>query len=55
MISAPVWIAIDYFRNRESLFRFYQSAEEMLKRKRFAIPAILLVLTNWIWNIYKGL
>jgi hypothetical protein len=55
MISAPVWIAIDFFREKESLFRFYRKSEEVIKQKRFAIPAILLVLTNWMWNIYKGL
>ena len=55
MISAPVWIAIDYFRNKESLFRFYGKAEGVIRRKQFAIPAVLLVLTNWMWNIYKGL
>jgi hypothetical protein len=55
MISAPVWIAVDYFRNKESLFQFYQKAEKVIRRKQFAIPAVLLVLTNWMWNIYKGL
>jgi Protein of unknown function (DUF2752) len=55
MISAPVWIAVDYFWKKESLFNFYRKAEEVIKRKRFAIPAVLLVLTNWMWNIYKGL
>ena len=29
--------------------------EETLSKKRVAIPAIMVILLNWIWNIYKGL
>jgi hypothetical protein len=37
------------------LYNFYNQTELVLKRKWIAIPAILLVLLNWIWNIAKGL
>ena len=51
----PVWILYDVLSHRNTLFNFYNQTELFLKRKWIAIPAILLVLLNWIWNIYKGL
>ena len=55
MILAPIWILFDVIKGKSSMFRFYTQFELLLKQKRFAIPAILVVLGNWIWNIYKGL
>jgi hypothetical protein len=55
MIITPAWILYDLIKQKDSLFNFYNQAEVFLKRTWVAIPAILLVLTNWIWNIYKGL
>jgi hypothetical protein len=51
----PVWIISDVLSRKDSLFNIYNQAELVLKRKWIAIPAILLVLLNWIWNIVKGL
>ncbi|MCF6351391.1 MAG: DUF2752 domain-containing protein [Cyclobacteriaceae bacterium] len=51
----PIWILIDLARNQNSLFNFYQRAEPVLRQKKIAIPAIALLMANWIWNIYKGL
>ena len=55
MLLTPLWITIDVATKRETLFRFYQNAEAFLKKPRFAIPLILLIIINWIWNITKGL
>jgi hypothetical protein len=55
MIIAPVWLMADYLQRNDSLFRFFNYSERLIRRKSFAVPAILLVATNWIWNIYKGL
>ena len=51
----PVWLLLDLIRKNNSLFLFYIKLEFMLGKKIFAIPAIILVLTNWMWNIHKGL
>jgi hypothetical protein len=55
LIVAPIWMITDLLLKKDSLFRFYNQTEIFLRRKWIAIPAILLVLMNWIWNIYKGL
>lgn len=55
LIVAPIWMITDLLLKQDSLFRFYNQTEIFLRRKWIAIPAILLVLLNWIWNIYKGL
>jgi len=55
LVISPIWILYDLLKQKASLFRFYYSAELFLKRKWIAIPAVLIVLANWIWNIQKGL
>jgi hypothetical protein len=55
MFISPLWILFDVFNKKETLYSFYKKAELFLKQKWVAIPAIVLVLTNWIWNISKGL
>ncbi len=55
MVISPVWILIDLLFKKESFLRFYGRAENQLKSKWIAIPAIGLVVINWIWNICKGL
>jgi hypothetical protein len=55
MVILPIWLAYDVVSRKETLLRFYHIIEITLKRRWVAIPAILLVLGNWIWNICKGL
>ena len=55
LLVTPGWIIFDLLLKKDTLFRFYNRTELFLKRKWIAIPAILLVILNWIWNIYKGL
>jgi hypothetical protein len=55
MLATPVWIVTDLLMSNDSLFRFYQQIENGLKKPKYAIPLILLVVINWIWNISKGL
>jgi hypothetical protein len=54
LIISPIWIAYDLFLKKDSFFRFYRLTERTLSRKWVAIPAIILVLINWIWNFYKN-
>jgi hypothetical protein len=55
MLTAPVWIIADMILRKNSLFRCYQEIEIHLKKPKYTIPLILLVIINWIWNITKGL
>lgn len=55
LIVSPLWIAGDLLSRKASLLKVYLKAEDLLKQKRIAIPLILMVILNWIWNIAKGL
>jgi hypothetical protein len=55
LIISPFWLIYDVLLKRDTLFRVYNRTEIILKRKWIALPLILLVILNWIWNIYKGL
>ncbi len=55
MVISPLWIIADMIFKKESFLRFYSRTEYHLKSKWIAIPAIGLVIINWIWNICKGL
>ncbi len=55
MLITPLWITIDIITKKNTFFGFYKTIEIYLKRPQYAIPLILLVLINWIWNITKGL
>lgn len=55
LILAPLWILYDVVLQKDSLLQVYNRTEIFLRRKWIALPLILLVILNWIWNIYKGL
>jgi len=55
MITLPPWIIFDFVTGRRSLSLFYSHAEAFLRNRIVAIPLVLLVLINWVWNISKGL
>jgi hypothetical protein len=55
MIVAPIWIALDLIVQRKTLFEFFLKIESTLKRPKYAFPLILLLISNWIWNITKEL
>lgn len=55
LLVAPIWVLLDFYRNKNSLFEFYTRMEEYFKKRWIAIPMIVLVILNWIWNINKGL
>jgi len=55
MLIAPFWIIMDIILRNNSLFVCYQKIESHLKKPKYAIPLILLVIINWVWNITKGL
>ncbi|RAW00259.1 DUF2752 domain-containing protein [Pseudochryseolinea flava] len=53
MIACPLWICFDWITHRETFYKFYIAAEKRLRQKKVAIPLVLLIVSNWIWNIYK--
>lgn len=55
MIITPFWIMGDLISKKSTLFDSYRKIEPYLKKPEYAIPLILLVIINWIWNITKGL
>jgi len=54
LVIFPVWILIDLFRKKESFYRFYFWAEYFLRKKWVAYFALVFLLANWGWNIYKN-
>lgn len=55
MLIVPLWILFDLSTKKETLLKFYYRIEHKLKNPKYAIPLIIMVLANWIWNIKKGL
>lgn len=55
MLVAPFWIIHDLVFKNTSFHKVYQSIELHFKKPILFIPAIILILANWIWNILKGL
>jgi hypothetical protein len=55
LVLVPPWLFYDLLMKKMSLLVFYRKSENFLRRRWVALPAILLVLANWAWNIYKGL
>lgn len=55
MVLFPLWVLVDLVSGKQSFFLFYKGFEKILQRRFIAIPLVILVLLNWIWNIFKGL
>ena len=55
MTIVPIWIAVDVILKRDTFFKGYKKTEAILRTPWLAIILILLVILNWIWNIYKHL
>ncbi|MCE1167493.1 MAG: DUF2752 domain-containing protein [Sphingobacteriia bacterium] len=47
------WVIYDVWYKKSSFYNFYIRIEAHLKKKVIYIPLILLILTNWIWNLLK--
>lgn len=55
LLVLPFWISFDLATKKQSFYLAYNKMEAVLKQKKIAIPLIILVVLNWIWNIYKEL
>jgi len=55
LVLLPLWLVFDCIFRKDSFFRFYKNTETALRKKYIAIPALAIVIINWIWNIHKYL
>jgi len=55
MTVLPVWVLTDIVLKKETFFKAYKKTESMIRKPWLAIVLVLLVLLNWIWNLYKNL
>ncbi|MFN3968945.1 DUF2752 domain-containing protein [Flavobacterium sp.] len=55
MTIFPVWVLTDIILKRDTFFTAYKKTEGLIRKPWLAIVLILLVLLNWIWNLYKNL
>lgn len=53
MLIVPFWLLYDFIFRKSTLWTMYNKVESILKNKKIALPLILLVIANWIWNIFK--
>lgn len=53
MAIVPFWISFDLMFKKDTFHKSYIQIEKTIIIKWFAVILILLVLLNWIWNIYK--
>lgn len=49
------WVVLDIILKKETFYFWYKKTEVTIRKPWLALILILLVLLNWIWNIYKHL
>ena len=54
LIVVPLLIVVDITLKKDYLLEAYHFMEITFRKKQFALPAIFLLLLNWVWNIIKG-
>jgi hypothetical protein len=55
MTVFPIWILTDIVLKKETFYNWYKKSEATIRKPWLASILILLVLLNWIWNLYKHL
>lgn len=55
MTVFPLWVLADIVLKKDSFYKAYKKAESVIRKPWLASVLILLVLLNWIWNLYKHL
>lgn len=55
VIITPIWIIYDLISKKETLYLSFRKTENYLKKRYIAIPLIVLIVANWLWNINKNL
>lgn len=55
LVLVPLWLCFDLYHRKTSLFECYTTCESFLKRPLVFTSFCVLILLNWLWNLYKGL
>lgn len=55
LIILPLWMLFDLFSKQMTLWNVWLRFEVFLRKPRVFLPLIVLILLNWIWNVYKEL
>ncbi len=55
LLVTPIWILFDVITKKSTLLVFFRKGEHFLSRKWVAYSAVVIVILNWIWNIFKGI
>lgn len=55
MVVLPFWITFDIIKKKDTFHQFYLKIETIIRRPKVVLVLILLVILNWIWNLYKHL
>lgn len=55
MLVLPLWIGLDLLKKKATFYRFYLKTETEIRKPKVALVLLLLVILNWIWNLYKHL
>ncbi|WP_158524860.1 DUF2752 domain-containing protein [Mesonia sp. K7] len=55
LIIIPLWLLFDVLQKKHTLYLVFLRLEKNIKKTPIAIILILLIITNWIWNIAKNL
>ncbi|NQX82980.1 MAG: DUF2752 domain-containing protein [Flavobacteriaceae bacterium] len=53
MVLSPIIIVYDVLFSKNTLYDLYYRVEYYIKRKNTSVFLIILVFSNWIWNIIK--
>jgi hypothetical protein len=55
MILLPFWMLFDMFFKRKTYWQVFNKMESLFANKLTLFLFAIIVLVNWIWNIYKAL
>lgn len=54
MIVSPLWLVYDLISRKRTFYKAYLLFEKKIKNPYIYVPLAILVVFNWVWNIYKG-
>lgn len=55
LAGVPVWLVCDGLRRKATLFALFCRIDRALRRPAWLAVLVVLVLADWIWNLYKGI
>ncbi|MBE99262.1 DUF2752 domain-containing protein [Flavobacterium sp. D11R37] len=55
MVVLPFWLIFDIATGKDTVYKNYRTFEKTIVKKWIAVPLVLLIIINWIWNIQKGI